>query len=72
MNFFDIVYDIEEENTQYIVACLGWLRCGFEVMNRFIGSSLVVTTNNYNTFKITVIMTHTSGLLFTSLVSTLH
>jgi hypothetical protein len=23
MNFFDIVYDIEEENTQYIVACLG-------------------------------------------------
>jgi hypothetical protein len=27
-------------------------------MNRFIGSSLLVTTNNCNTFKITVIITH--------------
>jgi hypothetical protein len=29
-----------------------WLRCGFRLVNRFIGSSLVVTTNNCNTFKI--------------------
>jgi hypothetical protein len=27
-------------------------------VNRFIGYSLVVTTNNHNTFKITLIVTH--------------
>jgi hypothetical protein len=27
-------------------------------MNKFIGHSLVVTANNYNTLKITVIITH--------------
>jgi hypothetical protein len=36
-----------------------WLRRRFGLVNRFIGSSLVVTTNNCNTFKITVITTHT-------------
>jgi hypothetical protein len=47
-------------------------RNGVRNINWFIGSSLVVSTNNYNTFKIIVIITHTTGLLFTSLVSTLH
>jgi hypothetical protein len=35
-----------------------WLRRGFGLANRFIGSSLVVTKNNCNTFKITVIIIH--------------
>jgi hypothetical protein len=35
-----------------------WLRRGFGLVNRFIGFSLVATTNNCNTFKITVIITH--------------
>jgi hypothetical protein len=49
-----------------------WLRRRFGLVNQFIGSSLVVAKNNCNTFKITVIITHTSGLLFTSLVITPH
>jgi hypothetical protein len=38
------------------------LKRGFGLVNRFIGSSLVVTTDNGNTFKITVIITHTLSL----------
>jgi hypothetical protein len=36
----------------------------FGLVNRFIGSSLVVTTNNCNTLKITVIITQTLSLHF--------
>jgi hypothetical protein len=50
----------------------GWLSRGFGLVNQLIGSSLVVTRNNCNTFKITVIITYTSGLLFSSLANTLH
>jgi hypothetical protein len=35
-----------------------WLRRGFGLVNQFIGSLLTVTTNNCNTFKITIIITH--------------
>jgi hypothetical protein len=35
-----------------------WLRRVFGLVSRFIGSSLLVTTNNCSTFKITVIITH--------------
>jgi hypothetical protein len=35
-----------------------WLRRWFGLVNRFTGSSLVVTTNKCNTFNITVIITH--------------
>jgi hypothetical protein len=49
-----------------------WPRRGFGLVNRFIGSSLVVTTISSYTLKIAVVITHTSCLLFTSLVSILH
>jgi hypothetical protein len=38
-----------------------WLRRGFGLVNRFIGSSLVVTTNNYNTLKIIVTIAHVTS-----------
>jgi hypothetical protein len=41
-----------------IVTCISDFRRGSGFANRFIGYSLVVTTNNYKTFKITVIITH--------------
>jgi hypothetical protein len=44
----------------------GWLRRGFVLVNRFIGSSLIVITNNCDTFKITVITTHTSSSIYFS------
>jgi hypothetical protein len=41
-----------------IVTCISDFRREFGLANRFIGYSLVETTNNYNTFKITVIIAH--------------
>jgi hypothetical protein len=49
--------------TEKIVMCISNFRCGFELANRFIGHSLVVPTNNYNTFKFTVTVTHKKNLL---------
>jgi hypothetical protein len=46
---------------------LGWLIHGFGLTIKFIGSSLVVTTNNCNTFKITIIITHKSSIHMLSL-----
>jgi hypothetical protein len=40
------------------VTCISDYRRGFVLANRFIGYSLIVTTINYNTFKITVIITN--------------
>jgi hypothetical protein len=38
-----------------------WLRRGFELVNRFIGSSLAVTTISSYTFKITATIAHTKS-----------
>jgi hypothetical protein len=46
-----------KHNTKNYCHVFEWPRRGFGLVNRFIGSSLVVTTN-CNTFKITVIITH--------------
>jgi hypothetical protein len=43
---------------QIVVTYLSDFRRGFGLANRFIDYSSVVTTINYNTFKITVIITH--------------
>jgi hypothetical protein len=43
---------------QDIVTYISDFRRGFGLANRFIGYSPVVTTINYNTFKITIIITH--------------
>jgi hypothetical protein len=43
---------------KHIVTCISDLYLGFALVNRFIGYSLVVTTSNYNTFKITVIIAY--------------
>jgi hypothetical protein len=42
----------------YSVTCISDYRRVFGSVSRFVGYSLVVTTINYNTFKITVIITH--------------
>jgi hypothetical protein len=43
----------------HIDTCLSdYVYFGFRLLSRFIGASPVVTTNNCNTFKITVIITH--------------
>jgi hypothetical protein len=44
-----------------------WLRREFGLVNRFIGSSLVITTTSCNTFKITVIITTKSSIHMLSL-----
>jgi hypothetical protein len=41
-----------------IVTCIMWLKTGFGLVNRFIWYSLAVTTINYNTLQITVIIAH--------------
>jgi hypothetical protein len=52
-----LFFDISSTNTDTVM-CISDLRRGFELANRFIAYSQVVTTVNYNTFKITVIITH--------------
>jgi hypothetical protein len=47
-----------------IVKCRNDYGRGFRLANRFIGYSQVVTTINYNTSKITVIITHKQNLLY--------
>jgi hypothetical protein len=42
----------------HIVTCISDLQTGFGSVSRVTGHSPVVTTNNYNTLKITVIITH--------------
>jgi hypothetical protein len=50
----NVAYLRTTRNVSYII-----LSRGFGLVNRFIGSLLLVTTNNFNIFKITVIITHT-------------
>jgi hypothetical protein len=51
-------FQVVSTSRRNIVTCTSDQRQGFGSVRRFIGSPLVVTTINYNTFKITVIVTH--------------
>jgi hypothetical protein len=46
-------------NHTFILSRVSVSKDGFGLVNRFIGYSLVVTTMNYNTVQITVIIAHT-------------
>jgi hypothetical protein len=58
--------DVTPYNLVDIVTCFSNLKTGFGLVSRFIGYSLIVTTDNYNTLKITVIITHAKSHIMSS------
>jgi hypothetical protein len=53
-----LLYLFHNLGLNYIITCRSDYRSGFGLPNRFIGYSYVITTINYNTLRIPVIIPH--------------